>query len=447
MDLQRLKWTFLLALACLLAFVEWARTPLEPYLGSWQGRLLLAVLVAMCVIFPVGAAFSLLSRMQERLERRNRELLSLDKAARDIHGEFSLQTVLQKVVDQARLLLEAHYGAISVLDEDGRVLRFLTSGVSDEVREKIGNPPQGRGVLGVPIVEGRPLRLRNIADHPKAVGMPAHHPQMTTLLAVPVSCKSAVRGNLYLADKTSGGEFLAEDEETLTRFAATAAVAIDNAYLHQKLRSVAVAEERFRIGREMHDGMAQVLAYVNTKVQAVGEYLRTGETTAAERQLSQLASAAREAYTDVREGILALRTQAGEDLSLAAALTQFFDQWQARSGIAGQLHIDGSLQLEPEIELQLLRITQEALTNVRKHAKAKSVAVRMGVEDGRIVTTIEDDGVGFDPDSPQRRQFPRFGLAIMRERTESIGGTMVVQSGKNSGTRVRIDVPHTGRAG
>ena len=95
MELRRLKWAFLAALAVLLLILEWTRSQLEPYLVSWQGRLLFAGVVAMCVIFLVGAAFTVMSRMQERLALRNRELLALDRAARDIYGELSLETILE----------------------------------------------------------------------------------------------------------------------------------------------------------------------------------------------------------------------------------------------------------------------------------------------------------------------------------------------------------------
>jgi signal transduction histidine kinase len=445
MELHRLKWAFLAALAVLLLILEWTRSQLEPYLVSWQGRLLFSGVVAMCVIFLVGAAFTVMSRMQERLALRNRELLALDRAARDIYGELSLETILQKVIDQARVLLDAKYGAISVVGDSGQILQFLSSGMPKEVISRIGPPPQGLGLLGVIMHGGEPIRLDEIQTHPRSAGMPEHHPEMTSLLGVPIACKSPFRGNIYLTDKVTSKEFSHEDEQTLVRFAATASVAIDNSYLHQQLQSFAVAEERSRIGREMHDGMAQVLAYVNAKAQTVGEYLRTGKTTQATLQLQQLAEAAREAYTDVREGILALRTQTGPKRRLTAALQEFFELWQDRSGVAGELRIDGGVSLAPETELQLLRITQEALTNVRKHSSADWVDVEILCRDGRIVATITDNGVGFDRESLSRSPFPRFGLTIMHERAESIGGTLVVDSALEKGTRVRIEVPLRGR--
>src|SRR4029078_1485510 len=143
---------------------------------------------------------------------------------------------------------------------------------------------------------------------------------MHTLLAVPIQCRSPLLGNLYLSEKTNGDAFTARDEETLERFAVQAAIAIDNAHLHAQAADLAVAEERLRISHEMHDGLAQVLGYVNTKVQAADAYLKRWRSEEASGQLRELALAAREAYTKVREGIVGLRTLPGGDQGVAEAL-------------------------------------------------------------------------------------------------------------------------------
>lgn len=262
---------------------------------------------------------------------------------------------------------------------------------------------------------------------------------MDSLLAVPIVCSGPFRGNLYVTEKETSPEFSAEDEKTLIRFATAAGIAVDNADLHQRLRSLAVAEERVRIAREMHDGMAQVLAYVNTKAQAVQEFLRRGKTEGAAEQLEQLAAAAREVYTDVREGILALRTPMKPG-GYREALEEYVQRWQQQSGIEAELEIDGDLVLAPTIELQLLRVIQESLANVRKHAGATKATVLCRQIDRHLLVEIADDGRGFDPEARQRSEVPRFGLAIMRERAESIGGQLSVTSKPGAGTRVRLEL-------
>ena len=220
-----------------------------------------------------------------------------------------------------------------------------------------------------------------------------------------------------------------------------AAIAIDNAHLHQQLASLAVTQERLRIAHEMHDGVAQVLGYVNTKVQAATEYIRHGKNDEASGQLRELATAAREAYGDVRQNIVDLRTLPAPQRSFAELLQEFVTRWKEQSGISTQLTIDPVLSVPAGTELQLVRIVQESLTNVRKHAKATNATIDVRRTDGKLLMTIADDGIGFVPGARVRSDFPKFGLATMRERAESIGATLTVDSAPGEGTRVRLEVP------
>lgn len=442
MTLRRLKWTTLVAALGLVVLVELVRRALSPYLPYWEGVVLMGAAVFTGSLFFFGALFAVLERMQGRLERKNRELQALHAAALDVYGDLSLEKVLQKVVDQARQLVDARYGALSVIDEKRRIQSFITSGISADERARIGDPPVGRGLLGVSLLEGHRLRLRKLSDDPRSAGFPPHHPPMTSLLAVPITCQGPFRGNLYLSDKPDGGAFTAEDEESLVRFAVSAGIAIDGAYLHRRLNELAVAEERLRIAHEMHDGLAQVLAYVNTKAQAVKEYLRAGKNEDALRQLDQLAGAAREVYGDVREAIIGLRT-ASQGRPVAETLEDYVRTWEAQTGIDCHLTVSGSPQLPADSELQLMRIVQEALANVRKHAAAKKATVTVEANPGRLRVTVQDDGVGFRPTELARSEFPRFGLATMRERAETIGGVFQLESIPGEGTRVTVELPHS----
>jgi signal transduction histidine kinase len=379
--------------------------------------------------------------MQGRLERQNRELLTLHTSALDVYRELALEVVLQKVVEQARTLTDARYGALSVINDDNRISTFVTSGISAEDAARIGEPPVGHGLLGVVLHEGHRLRLPDIRRDPRSVGFPAHHPPMRSLLAVPVLCSGPFRGNLYLSDKNDGEGFTVDDEESLVRFATTAAIAIDNAYLHRRLNSLAVSEERLRIAHEMHDGLAQVLAYVNTKAQVVREHLKKERIEEATKHLDQLAAAAREIYADVRESIIGLRSAATPGNTMADSLRDYVDTWEAQSGIVCRLHLESDMRLPTGAELQVMRIVQEALANVRKHSRAQHADVRVEQVDSRIRITVEDDGVGFSPTELGRSEFPRFGLSTMRERAESVGGLFQLDSTPGTGTRVTLEVP------
>jgi signal transduction histidine kinase len=428
------------ALALILA-LEYVRHLLSPYLVNWRGLALMNAAVFVGVVFLLGAMFSIIARMQRRLERQNRELLALHAAALDIYRELALEVVLQKVVDQARQLVGARYGALSVMNEHNRIESFITSGIDAATRARIGAPPEGHGLLGVSLRGGQRLRASDIAADSRSVGFPANHPPMRSLVAVPILGESLFRGNLYLAEKIGEEAFSADDEETLARFATSAAITIDHAYLHRQLAALAVAEERLRIAHEMHDGLAQVLAYVNTKAQAVREFLRAGRTGEAARQLDQLAAAAREVYGDVRESIVGLRGAAGAEWRLVEALDDYVASWQAESGVACRLQLDRSLRLPQGVELQLLRIVQEALANVRKHAQARHVEIDLQVRGDVLLLTVADDGKGFNPADLGRSEFPRFGLVTMRERAESIGAKLEVSASPSGGTLIKLELP------
>jgi signal transduction histidine kinase len=440
MDFKRLRW---LAVAAPLAIVA----VMEAIRFNTVGRVdLVTRLLLDGVVIVAFAAFGMvmvraIGRMHEQVKRQNRELLALHSAGLDVASSLSLDAVLKKVVDQARNLVGARYGALSVVGDDGRIKSFITSGISDEARAAIGPPPVGRGVLGVVLHEGQRLRLANVADHPRSSGFPPNHPPMRTLLAVPITCKSPFVGNLYLAEKPNGELFTPSDEETLERFAVQAAIAIDNAHLHQQLASLAVTQERLRIAHEMHDGLAQVLGYVNTKVQAATEYIRRGKYEEANTQLRELATAARDAYGDVRQNIVDLRTLPAPQRSFAELLQEFVSRWKEQSGISTQLTIDPALSVPAGTELQLVRIVQESLTNVRKHAKATNATIDVRRHNGKLLMTVADDGIGFVPGARVRSDFPKFGLSTMRERAESIGATLTIDSAPGEGTRVRLEVP------
>ena len=155
------------------------------------------------------------------------------EVGRALVAERDPDSVLMRVLDEARDLTGARYAAMGILDEDKSGLaRFLTVGIDDETRQRIGPLPQGHGILGELIRDARPLRLARIGDHPRSYGFPADHPPMQTFLGVPVVIRGEVFGNLYLTEKAAGAEFDDADEELLVVLAEWAAVAVDNARAH-----------------------------------------------------------------------------------------------------------------------------------------------------------------------------------------------------------------------
>jgi len=443
LSLSRLKWLTIVGPLAFLGVLDLVRWWIAPGLfSSWPGYLLAAGVAVLAVLAFSQTIFTVIERLQRLLRLRNHELLALHDATLAIDRQLDLNAVLQGVVDEARDLFDAKYGALAYLGDDGSIEAFITSGITPAERRLIGPVPQGHGVLGLVMNEGESLRLDTIADHPRSVGFPPNHPPMNALLAVPIRSQSGVLGNLYIADGDELYHFEESDKETLYRFAAVAAIAIENARLHRQVQALAITEERQRIAREMHDSLAQVLGYVNTKAQAAQVLLEDGHADRAAEQLRQMAEMARTAYADVREGILSLRTSLNPGRGFIDTLRDYLDVWREQSGVAVSLEttgIDGHVTALTEVHF--LRIVQEALTNIRKHAAATQVHIRIRQESNSLVTTIEDNGVGLPKDDRGLRGVPRFGMSTMRERTESLGGKFEITSQAGQGTRITVRLP------
>jgi signal transduction histidine kinase len=161
-------------------------------------------------------------------------LRALLEAGMALASELSLDSLLQRLTELAARLTGARYAALGVIDASGlRLERFITHGIDDEVRAAIGDPPQGRGILGALITDARPLRLHAIGDDPRSIGFPPSHPPMSTFLGVPVLLRGVTYGNLYLTEKEGGVDFTDADEELVGLLAAQAAIAIENARLYE----------------------------------------------------------------------------------------------------------------------------------------------------------------------------------------------------------------------
>jgi signal transduction histidine kinase len=187
-----------------------------------------------------------------------------------VTSELTLDGVLQRIVETAAELTSARYAALGVIDRSGVSLeRFLTAGIDHETHERIGDLPRGRGILGVLIRDAEPLRLHDLTTDPRSVGFPPHHPLMRTFLGIPILLRGVAYGNLYLAEKTDGGDFTAEDEEVVTLLAAQAAVAIENARLYESAtRWLAQLESLTEVGNALagETELAPLLELIATRL-------------------------------------------------------------------------------------------------------------------------------------------------------------------------------------
>ena len=214
--------------------------------------------------------------------------------------------------------------------------------------------------------------------------------------------------------------------------------------LRQQQHANAVLKERERLARELHDSLGQVLGYVNVQAQAVRELLTTGYKDKAENALARLIDVVQNAHVDVREHILNLHTDVVTSQNIITALEEYLAQFRTLSDIQTEFVASEkteNLKLAPTVEAQLIRIVQEALTNVRKHSQAQHAKVSLTIHDNEAQITIEDDGQGFSPTQLERQNGRHFGLKIMRDRAIEVGGSLQVKSAPGTGATVMIKVP------
>src|SRR5215216_1585602 len=177
-----------------------------------------------------------------------RSLRQLLDAVLTVGSDLDLPAMLERIIEAAVDLVDARYGALGVLDDTRtRLAQFVTVGLDDETYNAIGHLPEGHGILGLLIVDPKPLRLPDLREHPDSFGFPPNHPPMRSFLGVPVRVRGEVFGNLYLTDKQSADAFTDVDEELTVALAAAAGAAIENARLHARVRDLALSEERERI--------------------------------------------------------------------------------------------------------------------------------------------------------------------------------------------------------
>jgi signal transduction histidine kinase len=366
---------------------------------------------------------------------------ALDAAVRGIAGLASVDDVLQLIVDRVRPLVRAEYAALGIVDASGRIERFITSGMDDATRQRIGALPEGHGMLGLIIRENRSFRVPDINTDPRRYGFPPNHPPMTSFLGVPITVKGISLGRLYLTNKMDADEFSEEDRSLVETFALHAGIAMENARLHEQLQRLAVVDERERISKDLHDGIIQNMYAVGLSLEDVPELMDDDRTEAAAR-VERAIDAIHLSIQDIRNFIFGLRPELLEGTSLVGGLAALVEEYRHNTIIDIELLVPGDVP-EPADEVigHLLAIASESLSNIVRHSRASRATLELTERSaGTTELTIEDNGIGFDPGGVVK--LGHQGLANTRERAAKIGGTVAIDSHPGAGTRILVRVPN-----
>ena len=364
-------------------------------------------------------------------------LRALVAAVLAVSSDLSLPAVLRHIVESAVTLIGARYGALGVLDTAGEGLsEFINVGLSPDQLAAIGHLPQGHGILGLLILEPKPLRLANLGAHPDSYGFPAHHPPMGSFLGVPIRVRGQVFGNLYLTDKQGAAEFSEEDEILAVALAGAAGVTIENTRLLARVAELTLVEDRERIAADLHDTVIQRLFATGLGLQGT---VRAIDDPLAAQRVQDAVDHLDETIRQIRSTIFALQSPRVKGRSLRDEVLALATEAAASLGFEPRVRFAGLIDhpVADDLGVQVLAVLREALSNVVRHAGASSVEVGVEVIGDDLVVDVTDNGVGAKSgERPGGR-----GIASLRHRADVLGGTLELSGEHGGGTTVRWKVP------
>jgi len=269
--------------------------------------------------------------------------------------------------------------------------------------------------------------------------------QQSKAMVVPLTIGGKTIG-VIVVQSQSGLASPTRDQETLEALASQVAVAMENARLLKKAREIAIEQERTRLARDMHDGVAQNLAYLLLQVDRCLAMVEEDSHPKLEAELENMSQVISHNIEELRRHIFDLRPVGLEGQSIFQALCQMIHEFGRQLGLKTHCDITGDpLELPPDVEASLYRVFQEALSNIRRHARCTDVSVTLESKpDKSLSLTIEDNGQGFDPDKIVRSPLQRQGLGLvsMEERVRNLGGTFTINSAPGQGTTISLYLPN-----
>ncbi len=340
-------------------------------------------------------------------------------------------------------LTGAAAGAVRLVSREGDTLHlFVEEGLAAAFVDKEHCLARGECACGE--AAARSAAVVHVVSAPRkplSVTLPhCREAGFGTVAAFPIAAQQQVLGiyNLFYREQR---EVLGEERHMLESLGQNLGVAIESLRLVSRERELAIAEERNLLAQELHDSIAQALAFLNLQTQMLRKALAQSDPAESARILDEIQAGVQESYADVRELLVHFRTRTTEgDVELG--VRTLLNRFQQQAGVATDLRVTGAaVPLAPDDQLQVMHILQEALSNVRKHAGATRVEVGL-VRGPGYVFTVRDDGRGFDPAArADDAASDHVGLRIMRERAARIGARVDVRSQPGGGTEVVLTLP------
>jgi signal transduction histidine kinase len=394
-------------------------------------------------------------RLRAEAEGRTNELASLLTVSRSVASTLQMQPLLDAILDALGKVVDYSGAVIFTLDDEQDRLVFAhmrgpASFSWDEARsmayqvddmlpiwERLGrDEPIIVDDVRAETAEAQLFRRLVGAEGVELERGP--YGFIRSLMWVPLGSRGRVIGMLSVANSRPGA-YISRDAELALAIGRQAAVALENAELHQRARQAAALEERERLARDLHDSVTQSLYGASLYAEAASRALADGDVEPAGANLREVRETLQEALGEMRLLLFELRPPLLDDLGLAGALKARLQAVEARAGLETDFEDhSGDQRLGQSTEHELFRVAQEALNNVLKHAHATRIGVRLDVSQTAVALEIADNGVGF---TPELDGAGGFGLDGMRQRIERLGGKLRIDTGRGNGTRVQAEVP------
>ncbi|GAB4330982.1 MAG: hypothetical protein Kow0010_16100 [Dehalococcoidia bacterium] len=364
-------------------------------------------------------------------------LLEMAATNEELGRAVDTQSALQAIAERARVVTNADYAAVATFADSPILQRFIYAGIDEDLARRLGDPPTGRGLLGVLKHQDVPLRIDDLREHERFTGWPEGHPEMGPFIGMPIMAGGRPIGSLYMTRHVGRAPFTARDELSAAVLAVQAAQQLNVATVRDRIARIYLLEERERFARDLHDGTIQSLYALGLEVDALAQ--REDFPEGARQGLQGVVERLNELIGDIRSYINLLEQETpphGPELSRDI---HFAVRQLVPPGVDTIVNVTAAAlrELTNHQAEQLLYITREAISNAVRHGNPTKIAIDIRQSATETTLTVQDNGIGFDPAT----QRTGLGTVTMRTRAEALGGALHVIGIPGMGTTVRVAIP------